>query len=140
MLETCAQNFARKGDPWLTERERAELQAQLLPTRGGARKAKERVRYCDRFPERRELNDVEAQARHVRENMLAIRQLIGNHPRDQKPLGPEALPLLRRVYHPMKEEMIRFPSEAEVAEADAKHQAWLAAERAEVERRRANKR
>lgn len=136
MLTTCEQKFSRRGNPWVTERERQELQASLTPARGGAKKAKERVRFIDRKPETRDLTAIELQQKRVRENMLGIRQIVGNHPRDLKPVGPEALCLLRRIYHPMKEEMITFPTQADCDAEKAKHKAFLARERAEMEKRR----
>lgn len=50
MMRSMAQEFARKGNPMLTERERAELQARLIPTRGGRKMAKPKAKFVDVIP------------------------------------------------------------------------------------------
>lgn len=128
MLTTCAENFERKGNPWLTERERREMQAQLAPERGGRKQAKPPLQHRDLVRIARTLTAEEQQRVKQRENMLAIRQLVGAKPRDLKPLGPQALPLLNRVYHPMNEELNPFDRDFEAEERRWKQ--FVEAERA----------
>jgi hypothetical protein len=128
MLTTCCENFERKGDPWLTERERREMQAQLAPQRGGRRYAKPPLEHHDLMRIARQLTPEEELLKKQRENMLAIRQLVKAKPRDLKPLGPKALEGLNRIYHPCNEELDPFDRDF-----DADERRWrefLAAERA----------
>jgi hypothetical protein len=137
MLETCAQNFARKGDPWLTERERNELQASLAPERGGRKYAKPKMEWRDRQRIAREYTEEEKRQLKVTENLKAIKQLVGAEPRTLTPLGPEALPLLRRVYHPMNEELNPFDRDFDADER--RYREFMEAKRAENAKIRENR-
>lgn len=108
MLTTCEEKFANRGNPWLTERERTELRAQLAPERGGRKIAKLKGIHRDDPRLMRELTEDEVRRAKVRDNMLAVRQLVGAKPRDLVPLGPKALEGLNRIYHPCKEELDPF--------------------------------
>lgn len=51
-MTTCAEKFEHRGNPWLTEREREEMRARLIPARGGRKVAKPREPWVDVKPTR----------------------------------------------------------------------------------------
>lgn len=127
---TCERQFEKRGDPWMTEREKRELQAQLCPVRGGRRYAKERPIHQDKPRDVRMLTELERERAKVRDNLLAIRQLVGDKPRTLTPLGPKAVGLLGRVYHPCKEELNPFDRDFDADERRWKE--FVAAEKARI--------
>ena len=47
-MENSQTAFERQGNPWVSEAERLEMQATLLPERGGRRMAKPKPRFIER--------------------------------------------------------------------------------------------
>jgi hypothetical protein len=73
-ITTSCDVFADKGDPWLTERERAEMRAQLAPVRGGRRLATAKTPFRDpvfRKPKRSEQSVLGEQSLRLQQAIIA---------------------------------------------------------------------
>lgn len=68
--------FARAGNPWIDEHEQAEMQAQLVPVRGGRKMAVPKTPYCEpRKPTPRTPEQLEAE--QLREELQWLKAYRG---------------------------------------------------------------
>lgn len=129
-MKTCHDHFEESGNPWLTERERKNLQASLLPAAGGRRYARPKLPYTDPIQDGRKLTEHEIKGRGCRKNVDLIAQLTGCKPRTLKPLvGVKVI-----VDHIRPPSMVELSWDRESIEAEAERQKrqwkqWMEAEK-----------
>lgn len=114
---TCAEKFEHRGDAWLSPKEQAEIrEGRDLPgtcvrydhvekRHVSLHRAPEKPDFREPPPPRRELTPAEQLAKRQRENMMKVRQLLGNHARTCTPLPETPRPVRLRVPPPPYEEL-----------------------------------
>lgn len=131
-MKTCHDHFEESGNPWLTERERKNLQASLLPAAGGRRYARPKLPYTDPIQDGRKLTEHEIKGRGCRKNVDLIAQLTGCKPRTLKPLGPEGLnKIVTHIPPPARVELSwdREAIEAEAVRQNIQWKQWMEQEK-----------